>query len=118
MTRLRSAVTVLLALAVMASGVITAWAHGQPPAAGTAPICHGVYVETVVVDAHGQPVSDLKLCPDYYKAFAAAGDIDASMPFPAPERVAFTAWRDSARRCATGPRAVINGARAPPPFRL
>ena len=118
MTRLRSALTVLLALAVMASGVITAWAHGQPPVAGAAPICHGAYVETVVIGADGQPVSDLKLCPDYNKAFAATGDVDAPVPLPRPERVGFTAWRDHAQEHGLGPRAVLNGARAPPLSRL
>ncbi len=115
--RLRSIPTTLLALAVMASGVITAWAHGRPPPAGTVPICRGAYVETVVVDTTGHPVSELRLCPDYYKAFAATGDIGAPVALPVPERVAFTPWQDRAQRAAPAPLSFLNGARAPPSFR-
>ncbi|MDJ0823137.1 MAG: hypothetical protein QNJ09_15180 [Paracoccaceae bacterium] len=54
----------LIATLVVTSGAMAA-ARGQAGPVGSIEICHGATVTIVYIDAEGQPVEQLHLCPDY-----------------------------------------------------
>ena len=61
----------LAALLVVTSQAF-AVAQGKPAAVGTMVICQGNHMVTVAIDADGQPVETVHLCPDH-AVFVAGG---------------------------------------------
>jgi len=64
MTRLRAALSVLMALVIVVTAQELAVARGQPHAAGQIELCTGEGVLMVALDAQGNPVGPAHICPD------------------------------------------------------
>lgn len=71
MMRIRSLLSLTLALLVAFTSQQLAVARGQPMAAGTIELCVGTEVVIVPVDAEGNPTGPAHLCPDVAFAFLA-----------------------------------------------
>ncbi|ALG91744.1 MAG: hypothetical protein CL814_04835 [Confluentimicrobium sp.] len=69
MTLLRPLLATLLALMLSLTSFTLAAARGQAPAAGEMVICSGLGLQTITVDADGNPVGPPHICPDGVAAF-------------------------------------------------
>ena len=65
MTRLRPISALMLALTMVISTIGFGIAHGQPQVTGQMPLCTGHGIVTVEIDADGQPVERIGICPDF-----------------------------------------------------
>jgi len=101
-----------LAVALTVTSLSVAVSRGHTHPVDHLEICQGLTVVRVAVDAEGQPISPVHLCPDVLGTlFAAAGVI---VPITAPEPIFVslrTLWRDD-RRVARAD--VVAQARGPP----
>lgn len=77
---LRSVLGLSLALVLVATSLSLAAARGQPMPAGEIVICSGMGLQTISVDAEGNPVGAAHICPDGIAALAAL-----ALPEPGPE---------------------------------
>lgn len=78
--------SVLLALVIAVAAVHVGAIRGQAKAAGSIVLCTGTGPVSVAVDADGQPVGPVHVCPDCAMSLLAAADA----PAVAVERVAMT----------------------------
>ncbi|MAM62802.1 hypothetical protein [Maritimibacter sp. UBA3975] len=104
--------SIIMALALVLSGVVLAGAKGVPMPVGTdIVICSGVGVTTITIGPDGEPVENVDVCPEGHSIFAAAF---SAPPLPAPElrRVALPA--PSARAIPASREEVTPAARGPP----
>ncbi|SIS67606.1 hypothetical protein [Phaeovulum vinaykumarii] len=70
----RTLFTLLLALVLGATSLTMAVARGQTRAAGEIVICTGYGFSTITVDANGDPVGPVHICPDMVLGLMAALD--------------------------------------------
>ncbi|MCC2097411.1 MAG: hypothetical protein KDJ29_11005 [Hyphomicrobiales bacterium] len=80
MTALRPFVAALLALTLVTTSATVGVARGQTRASGTLIICAGQGVISIEVDAQGNPVGPVHICPDCVLAFMAATAGPAAIP--------------------------------------
>ncbi|MCC1492083.1 hypothetical protein [Cognatishimia sp. F0-27] len=80
----RSLSAIALAMMLAVTSLQMAVAQGQPRAEGQIVICKGMTVVTISVDADGNPVETVGVCPDYaLSLFMALPDMPG-MLVPAP----------------------------------
>lgn len=116
MIRLRPLLTLLLAAALAWAGVTMAVARGQAPLAERMVICSGYGMVVVDLDAEGNPVGPVHLCPDCTLALLPGPLAAPAAPRPAPRllhRLLPPAAPASAGKAVETPRA-----RGPPPVSL
>ncbi|MDF0603327.1 hypothetical protein P1J78_21575 [Psychromarinibacter sp. C21-152] len=100
MTRTRPFLATLLSLVLLATSGAMAVARGQAMAAGQIVLCTGTGPLAVAVDARGEPIGPLHVCPDCALTLLAAVDAPApDVTFasrPVPVRFEQTAPRTGA----------------------
>lgn len=72
MIRFRPIFAILLSLVLLATGGVMAVARGQAMVAGQIVLCSGTGPVTVNVDATGEPVGPVHICPDCALSLLAA----------------------------------------------
>jgi hypothetical protein len=79
---MRPILTLLLALAFAATSLTMAAARGQPRMAGSVILCTGTGAVAVAVDAEGNPVGPVHLCPDCVLSLLAATPVPVELSAP------------------------------------
>lgn len=77
MMRLKHTFALLMVLMLGVTSVTLASARGHAPAVGQVEICSGLGLQTISVDADGNPVGPPHICPDGVAAFLS---VDAPLP--------------------------------------
>lgn len=109
MTRLFA---LLLSTLLAFSGVILAGAKGVPVVQGTdIVICSGVNVTTIKIGPDGEPIENVKVCPEGHSIFAATFALPA-LPTPQPRVIATEAMAEPVAR--TSRDELSPSARGPP----
>ena len=111
MTLLRRHIALILVLALTLTGHQAAQARGMQTAVGTMVICVGQTVVTVQVDADGQPVEHVHLCPDISLFVAEAAGFAQRAPEPA-----WVAVPRDRRAVAAASHAPVEAQARGPPF--
>ncbi len=81
MRALRPFAFLVLALTLAVSSITAAMAHGQVRVGTELVICTGAGLQTIVLDADGNPAGPPHVCPDCTQAFVLA--LNAAPVFPA-----------------------------------
>lgn len=76
-TWIRPVTAVILALLLGNASVVLASARGHGPAVGAMEICAGLGLQTILVDADGNPVGPPHICPDGATSFVT---VDVPVP--------------------------------------
>lgn len=76
----RPVLSVVLSAVLALTSLSAAAARGQDTVFGTMVICRGMTVVTVFVDADGEPVEQVHICPDAALSFVAGPDGDVVFP--------------------------------------
>ncbi|MGS4947166.1 hypothetical protein ACVDG3_16945 [Meridianimarinicoccus sp. RP-17] len=100
--------SVLLALVIALTAIHAGAMRGQAKAAGSIVLCTGTGPVSVAVDADGQPVGPVHVCPDCVMSLLAAVDAPSPVPHAAApaRRLSFAQAGVALRsRAVVGPRA-------------
>lgn len=112
MTALRPFLALCLSLALALTSLSLAVARGQGAASGEIVICTGFGLQTIAVDAQGNPTGPAHVCPDGVAALASLAVLPPVLPArPAAARLRRSRHRAPVRR---GRAPVAARARAPP----
>ena len=102
----------LIVTLVVTSGAMAA-ARGQAGPAGSIEICHGATITVVYIDATGQPVEQVHLCPDYALTHFGSDGAGQGQVLAPQMRMTALAWVPSAVS-AHGQAHLPPSARGPP----
>ncbi|SMX32013.1 hypothetical protein [Actibacterium lipolyticum] len=80
MKLLRPLFATLLALTLSLASVTLASARGQAPVSGEIVICSGLGLQTITIDADGNPVGSPHICPDGVASFVSIDVIPPVLP--------------------------------------
>ncbi|MEX5730086.1 hypothetical protein Ga0609869_003439 [Rhodovulum iodosum] len=112
MTAFRPFLAFGLALALALSSLSLAVARGQGAATGEIVICTGFGLQTIALDAEGNPTGPAHVCPDGVAALVSLAVLPPALPArPAAARLRRSRHRRCTRRGRTP---VAARARAPP----
>lgn len=112
MTRMRPFLALFLSLVLLATSGAMAAARGQSMAAAQIVLCTGTGPLAVAVDANGEPIGPVHICPDCALTLLAAVDVPAASATFAPRGLTMR-FEPVATASAAAP-LVETRARAPP----